>query len=411
MDKLSSEIKIEVAQLFILNHSYAEIEKKTGVSHGSISTIIKQLLAGQIIIPEVPSEEVSNLHQLSIELAKNDLELSQALLGITLFKRFTELGIEPAQFDHWAKLVKMYSPDDSPAKDFFEAALHLHELEEAEGKPFQEIANEYKSLKQKIGEIESEIDLLDVKKKDLTTEVESLTAEVSALEQKKVEAENSLEAQCAELEESLTKVAGAQEEHSCLSGEIENLHKESAKLQLELGSKEESLIKLQKTGLSETDLLHLVKFIEGIAKEENIGVDQVKDAFFSSLSQFKDYSSLKKAALKEKETLQATVKQKASLVGEIAELENQKFTLQAEIAVSASGAAEQIHKAGEEAVSSIQKQTGAIKGEMKSILKDTLETGLAVGKMMAIQQNSEESGKELKALLTEVSQQLGGKSK
>jgi len=408
VDKLSSEKKIEVSQLFILNHSYAEIEKETGVSHGSISTIIKQLLAGQLIIPGVPSEKVSNLRQLSIDLAKKGLEPSQALLGITLFERFTELGIEPPQFDHWAKLVEMYSPDDFPAKDFFEVALHLHELEEAEGKPFQEIANEYKSLKQKVGEMESEVESLDGKRKTFTTEVESLTVEVSALKQNKVEAESSFNSQCVELEETQSKVAEAQEEHSRLSGEIENLHKEIDKLQLEIGSKEESLIKLKETGLSEADLLHLVKLIEGIAEEENVSADQVKDAFFSSLSQFKNYSGLQKAVQEEGEALQVTVKQKASLVGEIEELEKRKLTLQAEIGASASAAAEQIHKAGKEAVASIQKQTDAIEGKMKSILKNTLETGLAVGKMMAMQKNSEEVGKELEEFMTKIKSQLGG---
>ena len=409
MDKLSMEKKIEVARLFILNHSYSEIMEITGVSHGSISTIIKQLLAGQLIIPGVPSEEVSNLRQLSIVLAKKDLEPSQALLGITLFERFTELGIEPVQFDQWAKLVQLCSPNDFPAKDFFEAALHLHELEEAEGKPFQEIANEYKNLKQKVGEMKSEVESLDGKRKTFTTEVESLTAEVSALEQKKAEAESSFNSQCVELEESQSKVAESKEEHSGLSGEIENLHKERDKLQLEIGSKEESLIKLQETGLSETDLLHLVKLIEGIAEEENVGADQVKNAFFSSLNQFKNYSGLQKAVQEEEKTLQAIVKQKASLVGEIEELENRKFTLQAEIEASASGAAEQIRKAGEEAVSSIQKQTDAIREEMKSILEDTLVAGMAVGEMRAVQKKGEEAGKELEELVTEVKRRLGGK--
>ncbi len=409
MDKLSAEKKMEVARLFILNHTYSEIEKKTGVSHGSISTIIKKLLAGQLIIPGVPSEEVSNLHQLSINLAKKGFGPSQALLGITFFERFTELGIEPPQFDHWAKLVKKYSPDDSPAKDFFETALHLHELEEAEGKPFQEIANEYKSLKQKVGEMESTVESLDGKRKTFTTEVESLTAEISTLEQKKEEAESSFNSQSVELEEIQSKLAEDKEEHSCLSGEIENLHKERKKLQLEIGGKEESLSKLTDIGLSEGDLLHLVKLIKGIAEEDNIGADQVKDTFFSLVSQFKDYSGLHKAVQEEKETLQDIIKQKASILGEVTGLENRKLTLQAEIGASASGAAEQIHKAGEEAVASIQKQTGAIKGEMKSILKDTLETGLAVGKMMAIQKNSEESGKELEEFMAKVKTQLGGK--
>ncbi|MBA7466790.1 hypothetical protein ES707_01982 [subsurface metagenome] len=411
MDKLSNEKRIEVAQLFILNHSYSEIEQITGVSHGSISTIIKQLLAGQLIIPGVPSEEVSNLRKLSIDLTKNDLVPSQALLGITLFERFTELGIEPSQFDQWAKLVQLYSPDDFPTKDFFEAALHLHELEEAEGKPFQDIADEYKSFKQKAGEMESELVSLDGKRKALTTEVESLTAEVSALEQKKVEAESSFNSQCVELKETQSKVTEAQEKHSSLSGKIENLHKERDKLQLEIGSKEESFIKLQETGLSEADLLHLVKLINGIAEEENIGADQVKDAFFSSLSQFKNYSGLQKAVQEEEKVLKGKKEQKASLTGEITELKNHRAVLRAEVGKSASGAAEQIHKAGEEAVSSIQKETDVIKGKMKSILKDTLETGLAVGEMMAIQKKGEEAGKELETLMTKVSQQLGGKSK
>jgi len=257
--------------------------------------------------------------------------------------------------------------------------------------------------------MESAVESLDRKRKTFTTEVESLKAEVSVLEQKKVEAESSFNSQCVELEEAKLMIAAAKEEHAHLSGETKDLLKKKDELLLEIGSKEESLIKLKETGLSEADLLHLVKLIEGIAEEENIGADQVKDAFFSSLSQFKNYSGLQKAVQEEKETLQATVKQKASLVGEVEELENRKLTLRAEIGASASAAAEQIHKAGKEAVASIQKQTDAIEGKMKSILKDTLETGLAVGKMMAIQKNSEEAGKELKALMTEVKWQLGGK--
>ena len=155
MDKISHEKRIEVARRLILKHSYSEIEQSIGVSHGSISTIIKQLRAGQLIIPGVLSEQVSNFRQLSIDLTKKELGPSQALLGITLFERFTEIGIEPPQFDQWAKLVQLCSPDDFSSKDFFEAALHLHELEEAAGKPFHYIADDYKSLTHNAGERES----------------------------------------------------------------------------------------------------------------------------------------------------------------------------------------------------------------------------------------------------------------
>ena len=106
------EKRMEVAMLHILGHKYAEIEKKTGISHGSISNIVKELQTDQLIIPGVSSDEVNYLHQLSVVLTKNGLEPSQAMLGINMYKRFTELGIVPSQFDQWSKLVMVYAQDD-----------------------------------------------------------------------------------------------------------------------------------------------------------------------------------------------------------------------------------------------------------------------------------------------------------
>jgi len=406
VDAISHQKRLEVAMLYLRANTYTEIETKIGISHGSIANIVKELLSGQFIIPGVPSDEISDLHQLSVDLKKKGLEPSQALLGITIFERFAELGIVPSQFDQWSELVKVYAPDDFPVKDFFEAAVNLHKLEETEGKPFQEIAQEYTGLQQKIGDMGSEVDSLDVKKKDLTTEVESLTAEVSALEQKKVEAESSLEAQCAELEETKSMVAAAKEDHAHLSGEIKDLIKKKDELQLELGSKEESLIKLKEIGLSEEDLLHLRKSIEGIAEKYNVNADQVKDEFFSALEQFGDFAGFKKASQDEAKTLQDMTKQKASLTGEITELKNRRAFLQATVGKSASTAAEQIREAGEEAVSIIRQEADSIKGEVKSILEDTLVAGLAVGETSAMQKGTEEAGKELDALIVEVRRRL-----
>ncbi|MFC1971452.1 hypothetical protein ACFLV0_05980 [Chloroflexota bacterium] len=141
--------------------------------------------------------------------------------------KFTELGIVPSQFDQWSELVKVYAPDDFPAEDFFKAALNLHKLEEAEDKPFQEIAQEYTSMLQKVGEMRNEADLLDVKKKGLAGEIESLTSEVGTLEHKKEEIKSSFEAQCSELEETKSMVVAAKEEHTQLNEEVEDLLKKS----------------------------------------------------------------------------------------------------------------------------------------------------------------------------------------
>ena len=406
MDGISHEKRLEVARLYLLGYTYAEIEKKTNVSHGSISNIVKELLSGQLTIPGVSSDEVDDLHQLSIDLAKKGLKPSQTLLSITLFERFTVLGIIPSQFDQWSELVKIYAPEDFPANDFFEAALNLHKLQEAEGKPFQEIAQEYTGLQQKVGEMESEVDSLDKKKKGLAGEVESLTSEVSALEHKKEGVKSSFEAEFAELEQAKTMATAAKEERTQLNEEVEDLLKKKAKLHSEVGIKEESLIKLKEIGLSGEDLLHLRKSVEGIAEKDNVNADQVKDEFFSALEQFGNYSGLQKAVEEEGGNLQSIVKQKSSVVGEIEELENRKATLQAEVENTASGAAKMIQEAGTEAVASIRQEAGLIKEELTSILEKTLVTGLAVGEAAGLQKKGEKAGKELNGLIMEVKHQL-----
>jgi len=408
VDAISHEKRLDIARYYLLGSTYAEIEKKTGVSHGSVANVIKELETGQLTIPGVPSDQVGDLHQLSLDLAKKGLEPSQALLGITLFVRLTELGVMPSQVDQWSKLVKICAPDDFPAKDFFEAALHLHKLEEAEGKPFQNVAEEYAILKQKTGELGTEVDSLDKKKKELAEEMEFLTSEVSALESQRDEVKSSVGIESAKVEETKAMVAAAKEELSQLKKVVEDLQKKKVELCSEVGGKEESLIKLKEMGFSEESLLHLRNVVEGMAKKEGVSPEQVEDRFFSALGYFGDLSGLQKAVQEEAKVLQGTIKQKASLAGEIAELEARRAALQAEVGESASAAAEQIREAAEEAVSIIRQEADSIREEVKSILEDTLAAGVAVGEMMVVQKEGEEAGKELRQLVGEVERRLRG---
>lgn len=399
METITHEIRLEVARLYLLGYTYGEIEKKTGVSHGSIANIIKELLSGKLTIPGVPAEKVNDLHQLSIVLAKKGLDPSQVLLCVTLSDRFTELGIEPSQLDQWSKLVTLYAPEDITAKEFFQAALNLHELEEAAGKPFLQIAEEYASLLQKVEEKKSEVDSLNEKKEGLSGEVESLKSEVSDLENKREEIKSAVEAGSAELEETKVMVTAAKEE-------VEDLLKKKAELDSEVGSKEESLKKLKEMDFSEEDLLHLRCLVEGIAEKGKVSVDQIKEEFFSALGQFVTFSGLKKATQEKAKELEDMTKQKASLTGEVSELKNRKAVLKAEVGQSASAAAKHIQEAGEKAMSAIRQEADAIREEVKSVLGDILDVGLAVGEMVAMQKGGEEAGKELEELVAEVKRRL-----
>jgi len=140
MKELTRTERLEVAQYYILGHSYKEIEDETKVSHGSIVNIVKEIEGDKLTVPGVPIDQVNDLRQLSFDLKKKGLEPSQSLLGISFFERFQQLGIVPEHLSRWSELVKTFAPADFPAKDFFDEAMSLHELEESEGKPFEELA-------------------------------------------------------------------------------------------------------------------------------------------------------------------------------------------------------------------------------------------------------------------------------
>ena len=146
MKELTNTQRLEAARYYLLGHSYKEIEDETGVSHGSVVNIVKEIEDGRLTIPGVPVDQVDDLRQLSFDLKKKSLKASQALLGITVFERLQELGITPEDLSRWSELVKTFAHVDFPAKDFFESAMRLHELEENQGKPFEELAEQYSRL-------------------------------------------------------------------------------------------------------------------------------------------------------------------------------------------------------------------------------------------------------------------------
>jgi len=157
--------RLQVAQYYLLGHPYGEIVEKTRISHGSVANVVKEIEKGKLTILGVPTDQVNDLRQLSFDLKKRDLEPSQVLIGISLFERLQELGITPEDLSKWSELVKTFAPADFPAKEFFESAMRLHELEENEGKPFEELVEQYRRLSEGTGQLRTQADLLEKKKK------------------------------------------------------------------------------------------------------------------------------------------------------------------------------------------------------------------------------------------------------
>jgi hypothetical protein len=164
MKEISTAKRQEVVQYYLLGFSYEEIVTKTGVSHGSVANVIKEVQDGRLAIPRTPVDQINDLRLLSLDLKKKNFEPSHALLGLLLFERFRALGISPELLDRWAELTKKFTPVDFPTEDFFGIALRLHELEKTEGMSFEYLTEEYKRKQEGVEKVSKEVDSL-IKKK------------------------------------------------------------------------------------------------------------------------------------------------------------------------------------------------------------------------------------------------------
>jgi DNA repair exonuclease SbcCD ATPase subunit len=402
MKEIARAKKLEVAQYYILGHLYADIENRSGVSHGSIVNIVKELECGKLAIPGSSSDQVDDLRQLSVDLNKRGLEPSQALLGVLLFDRLRALGITPELVDRWSKLAEKVLPADFPANDFIEAALRLDQLEESEGKPFRTLSVEYVKLKEGVGRLKLEMASLGENKKALTREAETLRSKVESLEATKNRLENAVEIQTTRLNELKSRTKEIEEEKSRLRRDTQDLRGRKTRLSSEVDHKEELLKRLNAIGLSEEDLLRITNFIERTSKNEGISGNELKKRFFSALASFQDISGLENRRKVETQQVNELSRKKSALSGEIAELDNEKGLLEGEVGGIISSTLQRITAIGEDAASQMQQHVDDIKEQLNGLLADALKAGEAIGEMRKALKSGEESGRSLSDFVNDV---------
>jgi len=407
MREISRAKKLEIAQYYILGYPYSDIENRTGVSHGSVANIVKELEDGKLITPGTSFDQVNDLRQLSFDLKKKGLEPSQALLGLILFDRLRVLEITPELVDKWSELAKKLLPVDFSAKDFLEAALRLDELEKHEGKPFATLAEEYVRLKEDVDKLKLEIDSLIKKREELIKKEGPLRSELESLQRTKNRLENAVEIQTTKLSELKLKTKETLEELSRLSKEAQDLQIRKTKLSSEVGDREELLGRLNAIGLSEEDLLRITTFIEKTSKKEGISGNKLRKRFLSVLGLFEDISGLENRRKAETQQVNKLIKKASILSGEIAELEKKKRLLEGEIVAVISSTLQRVRDIGEDAASQIQQQVADIKDQFNALLADALEAGKAIGEMRQVLKRGEESEQSLSNFIEEVQRRLG----
>ena len=220
---------------------------------GTTSTAIPALCQGEGKFPALElTDRIDELHAFSVRLRKEALDLSQARLGFTFFRRLLGLHIGPDKLDEWIDFCSEIGP--KPPEDFIPAAMDLFHIQRATGKSYGEIASEVKELSSQREKLASEVEDLkpnEIKAKELRAEIPKIQEEAQKLRMEEYELEGTLSTHMSFIEELAEKLgispdefeprfkelasleeelAGRRSEKSKLVGEIEALTERQEKL-------------------------------------------------------------------------------------------------------------------------------------------------------------------------------------
>jgi DNA repair exonuclease SbcCD ATPase subunit len=192
MRPISSQQKMEAIELYLDGLSTNEIVAKTGISKGSVVSILKDTREGKFPGLEL-KDRIDELHALSVRLKKEALDLTQARLGFTFLKRLLDMDIEPDKLKEWVDFCSGISP--TPPEGFIPAAMELLHIQRATGKSYGEIASEVKELSDRREKLLSEVEHLkadEIRAKELKGEIEKIQKEANRLVAEKSKLESAV---------------------------------------------------------------------------------------------------------------------------------------------------------------------------------------------------------------------------
>ncbi len=150
---ISNQRKLEIVKLWLIERlTYEKISERTGVSIGRISEVINEFkrTAKTLSLEEAVriygvKDEVELLLDLSSDLRRAGITVSEAKEGAQLLKKLQELGVKRDDLEGWIKLCQKISPSSYPINDFISASIELSKLENETGLSFRELLADYRN--------------------------------------------------------------------------------------------------------------------------------------------------------------------------------------------------------------------------------------------------------------------------
>ena len=386
----------QALRLYMQGFSYDQIATETGLSTGSVANIVTEAKEGKFPELNEVREQIDGLRELSVELRKNNLKVSQSLLGLSFYERITKLGIEPEALNRWIKMCHQISSPDYPVEEFMAAALRLKELELQKGMTYEALVRDYEAKTEALSAAESRTSELERSSETLSKEVHNLSAEKRSLETavRELDTEKKSLSQRVkrwkqEEEELKNTVSETEKRRKALQLESQQLENRAGALREEIGEREGTLNSLRSLGFGEGELLRLKDKLEELAANSGVKPVELRESLFLDLESYADVLSFRN----EKRELTQAVKR----------LREQKQTLEAENKNLQEGMGES-RKAFSEAVQHFKGREKEIVSSMDSLLGQaggTLNKSVsqAASRLNEFQANIESAGQDVRSIV------------
>ncbi|MDP2952966.1 MAG: hypothetical protein Q8O76_06600, partial [Chloroflexota bacterium] len=173
--------KILAQELYAKGHTTNQVVEETGISKGSVISIIQDAKAGRFPVPDL-RERLQEAHALAVRLKKERLDLSEARLGTLFFKVLQELGVEPERLEDWVKFSSQVG-NELPV-GFAPAAMEFFKVLQSGGSSYDGLVGEVKELAAQRDRLVAEVGDLraqEEKARQLGMEVDKSEGEAKAL--------------------------------------------------------------------------------------------------------------------------------------------------------------------------------------------------------------------------------------
>ena len=408
---ISLRTRRQVLILYFQGLPYDQIARRTVLSTGSVANIVGEAKEGKFQELKDVREQIDGLRELSVELRKRNLTVSQALLGLSFYERLGKLGIAPEVLDSWIKMCHEVCSPDYPIEEFMAAALRLKGLERQKGMTYEELVEDYEAKGKALSEVESRTSKLETSRKTLNKEIHDLSEEKGSLETKvrELDTEKKLLSERVkkwkqEEEDLRNTVSEVQKRLKGLKQESQRLEDRTVALREETVEREGILSRLRSLGFGEGELLRLKDKLEELAANGNIKLAELRENLFLDLDSYasvlsfrneaaklraevKNLREEKKALTEENENLRQAIKELQEISGKavlnIKKEERQIIASMGNLFNEAGKALGQSISEAKSGVNRLQSDIESSRREVRSELGRAISEAIEYGKAMA----------------------------